>query len=92
MPVQNLTGMRVLSLESRRAPEMASLISSYGGQAVRERIDIGGRIPESVTLMAFPEEVVTEVPRLRDYRYVFVQDDIAIVDPHDTTVLVKIDH
>lgn len=67
-------------------------ISSYGGQAVRERIDIGGRIPESVTLMAFPEEVVTEVPRLRDYRYVFVQDDIAIVDPHDTTVLVKIDH
>jgi len=33
MPVQALTGLRVLSLESRRAQEMSRLISSYGGQA-----------------------------------------------------------
>jgi len=29
-----LAGLRVLSLESRRAPEMAKLISNYGGEAV----------------------------------------------------------
>jgi uroporphyrinogen-III synthase len=29
-----LAGLRVLSLESRRAPEMAKLIESYGGQAM----------------------------------------------------------
>ena len=30
----NFAGLRVLSLESRRAPEMAKLIASYGGEAV----------------------------------------------------------
>ena len=30
----SLAGLRVLSLESRRAPEMAKLIASYGGQAI----------------------------------------------------------
>lgn len=29
---ENFAGLRVLSLESRRAPEMAKLIASYGGQ------------------------------------------------------------
>jgi uroporphyrinogen-III synthase len=30
----NLAGLRVLSLESRRAPEMAKLIANYGGEAI----------------------------------------------------------
>src|SRR5580698_8522053 len=40
MPVENqsssggLAGLRVLSLESRRAAEMAKLIANYGGQAM----------------------------------------------------------
>jgi uroporphyrinogen-III synthase len=32
MPPQDFSGLRVLSLESRRASEMAKLISNYGGQ------------------------------------------------------------
>ena len=31
---QNFAGLRVLSLESRRGPEMARLIASYGGEAI----------------------------------------------------------
>ena len=31
---KNFAGLRVLSLESRRGPEMAKLIASYGGEAV----------------------------------------------------------
>lgn len=33
-PKKNFAGLRVLSLESRRGPEMAKLIASYGGEAV----------------------------------------------------------
>jgi uroporphyrinogen-III synthase len=33
-PKKNFAGLRVLSLESRRGPEMAKLIASYGGKAV----------------------------------------------------------
>jgi len=32
-PKKNFAGLRVLSLESRRGPEMAKLIASYGGEA-----------------------------------------------------------
>src|SRR4029077_18202426 len=31
---KNFAGLRVLSLESRRGPEMARLIASYGGEAI----------------------------------------------------------
>src|ERR1700722_14789040 len=31
---EGFAGLRVLSLESRRAPEMAKLIANYGGQAM----------------------------------------------------------
>src|SRR5580704_17142429 len=33
-PSRPLAGLRVLSLESRRAPEMAKLIANYGGTAI----------------------------------------------------------
>jgi uroporphyrinogen-III synthase len=33
-PKRNFTGLRVLSLESRRGPEMAKLIASHGGNAM----------------------------------------------------------
>ena len=81
-----------LSLTDNERRLIVKHVPSYGGQGVRERVDVGGRIPESVALMAFPEEVIAEVPRLRGYRYVFVENDIAVVDPHNTTVLVKINH
>ena len=31
---KNFAGLRVLSLESRRGPEMAKLIASHGGEAI----------------------------------------------------------
>lgn len=33
-PKKNFAGLRVLSLESRRGPEMAKLIANYGGEAI----------------------------------------------------------
>jgi len=33
-PKSNFAGLRVLSLESRRGPEMAKLIANYGGEAM----------------------------------------------------------
>src|SRR5579872_4753923 len=33
-PKENFAGLRVLSLESRRGPEMAKLIANHGGEAI----------------------------------------------------------
>lgn len=81
-----------LTLTSAERRIITERVAKGGGHAVHERIDVGGRIPDAVALMAFPDDVVADVPKLRGYRYVFVENDIAIVDPNDTTVLVRIDH
>jgi opacity protein-like surface antigen len=47
------------------------------------QLALGAEVPRNVDLMTFPEDVVTRIPEIRDYRYVVVDDQIAIVDPKD---------
>jgi hypothetical protein len=44
-------------------------------------IRVGASVPRSVTLHTLPAGVVEIVPQYRGYRYVYVNDDIVIVDP-----------
>jgi hypothetical protein len=47
------------------------------------RIDfrIGLPLPRTVQICEFPDEVLAEVPEIRQYRYVVHGDDIALIDP-----------
>ncbi|HWV83490.1 MAG TPA: DUF1236 domain-containing protein [Hyphomicrobiaceae bacterium] len=44
-------------------------------------IRVGANVPRSVTLHTLPVDVVAVVPQYRGYRYVYVNDDIVIVNP-----------
>jgi hypothetical protein len=44
-------------------------------------VNIGTRVPRSVTLVALPASVISLVPQYRPYRYFVVEDRICIVDP-----------
>jgi hypothetical protein len=44
-------------------------------------IRVGASVPRSVTLHALPADVIEVVPAYRNYRYVYVRDEIVIVDP-----------
>lgn len=50
-------------------------------------VRVGVSVPRSVTLYALPPEVVEIVPEYRSYRYVYVGDQILIIDPDDYVVV-----
>lgn len=53
-------------------------------------IRVGASVPRSVTLHTLPPDVVEVVPQYRDYRYVYVNNDIVIVDPGSYAVVAVI--
>ena len=51
---------------------------------------LGAEIPQNVELLEFSLEITTEVSQLRDYRYVLVQDNMAIVNPSNRVVVLVV--
>jgi len=53
-------------------------------------VTVGERLPDSVEVESFPEEVYREVPEVREYRYIERGDDVYLVDPSDRRVIEEI--
>jgi hypothetical protein len=63
-------------------------------QAQRNHVDrvnfdvrVGVNVPRNVTLHVLPPDVVEIAPEYRGYRYVYVGDQIVIIDPSDYMVV-----
>jgi hypothetical protein len=63
---------------------------------VRERVTparptveypVGTRVPESVQLYAVPQDVAVEVPAIRSYKYMVVNDRVVLIDPATSEVV-----
>jgi hypothetical protein len=50
---------------------------------------VGARLPRTVRVYDIPDRIVTEVPVVKQYRYVYVNDQVVLVDP-DTSEVVEI--
>jgi hypothetical protein len=85
------------------APSQSPLLSSeqarlvYAGvpkdrarTELRIRLGLGAEVPRSVTLFAFPDAVIAQVPQVASFRYIVVEDDVVIVDPADYEVAMVI--
>jgi hypothetical protein len=66
---------------------------------VRERVSparptveyrIGTRVPESVQLYSVPQEVAVEVPAVRSYKYMVVNDRVVLIDPATSEVVAEL--
>lgn len=66
---------------------------------VRERITraqptveyrVGARVPESVQLYSVPQEVAVEVPAIRSYKYMVVNDRVVLIDPATSEVVAEL--
>jgi hypothetical protein len=53
---------------------------------VRVRLALGANVPNHVALLAFPSDVISRVPELRDYRFIVSGNDVVIVDPDSRDV------
>ena len=63
---------------------------------VRERVSparptveygVGAHVPESVQLYAVPQHVAVEVPAIRSYKYMVVNDRVVLIDPATSEVV-----
>jgi len=57
---------------------------------VRVRLALGAEVPHDVELLAFPREIVSQLPDLDGYRYIVAENDIVVVGPHDRGVVLVI--
>ena len=48
---------------------------------------VGTRVPESVELYSMPQEVAVEVPAIRSYKYMVVNDRVVLIDPATSEVV-----
>ncbi|MCK1463550.1 DUF1236 domain-containing protein [Bradyrhizobium sp. 2] len=61
------------------------------GSTVRTEIRRGERVPDSVEIEAFPEELYRDAPTLREYRYIHRDSRTYIVEPQERRVIEEID-
>jgi hypothetical protein len=61
------------------------------GSAVRSEVRVGQRIPDSVEIEAFPDEVYRESPGLREYRYIRRENRTYVVEPRERLIIEEID-
>ena len=48
---------------------------------------VGARLPDSVRLYSVPQEVAVEVPAIRSYKYMVVNNRVVLVDPATSQVV-----
>jgi hypothetical protein len=51
---------------------------------------VGARIPESAQLYAVPQEVAVEVPAIRAYKYMVVNNRVVLIDPTTSEVVAEV--
>ena len=51
---------------------------------------VGARIPESVQLYSVPQAVAIEVPAIRAYKYMVVNDRVVLIDPATSEVVAEL--
>ena len=73
-PAQRTTIYRTVTRERRAVPD---------GVDVR----LGARVPQAVELHEIPAPVVTEIPSVRRYRYMVVNNEVVLVDPTTSEVV-----
>lgn len=66
---------------------MRTRTSARRDSDVKFELREGVEVPQRVTLQSFPTEVWHEVPALKTYRYVVIEDQIVLVDPETREVI-----
>jgi uncharacterized protein DUF1236 len=74
-PAQRTTIYRTVTRERLQAAEPGFAVT------------LGARVPEAVELQDIPSAVVAEVPSVRRYRYMVVNNEVLLVDPATSQVV-----
>jgi hypothetical protein len=61
------------------------------GSAASTRARVGERLPDSVEIRSFPDEIYRESPTLREYRYIERDNRTYVVEPRERTIIEEIE-
>ena len=61
------------------------------GSSTSTRVKVGERLPDSVEIRSFPDEVYRESPSLREYRYIERDNRTYVVEPRERTIIEEIE-
>jgi hypothetical protein len=61
------------------------------GSSTRAQMRVGDRVPDQIQIREFPETVYREVPTVREYRYIDMDDRSYLVEPRRRTIIEEID-
>jgi hypothetical protein len=62
-----------------------------GSATSTTRVRVGDRLPDSVEIRSFPDEVYRASPSLREYRYIERDNRTYVVEPSERTIIEEID-
>ncbi|MGZ5873964.1 MAG: DUF1236 domain-containing protein [Bradyrhizobium sp.] len=62
-----------------------------GSSATSTRVRVGDRLPDSVEIRSFPDEVYRDSPALREYRYIERDNRTYVIEPRERTIIEEID-
>jgi len=76
-----------LTKEQRR--QFRTSVETTGSTRMPDRIELreGVTLPEDIVLEDVPDTVITEVPAIREYRYVVIGNEIGLVEPQTRRVI-----
>lgn len=83
-PEQRTVIYRTITRERRIAPGPA-VVPPPGGPVVS--YEVGAPIPREAVVSDFPEDAYIEMPELRHYRYVYVNNRLVLVDPATSRIV-----
>jgi len=52
-----------------------------------KEVEVGVRVPEATELYDLPEPVIADVPAVRRYRYMVINNQVVLVDPETSQVV-----
>ena len=62
-----------------------------GSATSTTRVRVGDRLPDSVEIRSFPDEVYRASPSLREYRYIERDNRTYVIEPRERTIIEEID-
>jgi hypothetical protein len=82
-----------LQLSPEKKRKIHDIVMRERVSPVREdiRLTVGEDVPRSLEFHTFSEEIVTEVPEIRSYRFFVKDNDVVLVDPGEHRIVEVID-
>jgi hypothetical protein len=82
-----------ITLSSDQRATFRRVVRERGPSRVTTRVTLreGATLPDDIDLLEVPDTIVTDIPEVREYRYVMIGEDIALVEPRTRRVIEVID-